>query len=174
MTRFTFDVEFYPDEVIVHGLSQGHIIVDGGLGQHSSKETQQPMMLLPSISELLNSVSSFLTSRKGSQMTFSGDDSSFVLRFVRRQEGLVAIYGGAIKDSSIIDQVSPMELVKALQQGVSTFLEGYNIQLVDVLNRASTTSNKTSSADEDIVTVWENDIWIEFWATLHRFQSFSS
>lgn len=153
--------EFLPgkeNETEISCLSQGHIIVSDGRSACSSKTTNQPMMLVLSVTELVGGLCSLVADRNGRQYSFRSVDASFGLKFIRKDNDLVIYCGSkALTEASTI-RTTCEELIASVWIALLSFQTYYQpVYIVDATNE-----------NDLVINGWEKDIDMGFQKTLDR------
>lgn len=129
MLTFTLELTDRSSSQAVHGLSRGHISVQGSQGIVTSKgrTPDQSMFIFLSIVDLLDGLSGFFEGSRSRRYAFVGNDSSFQLSIEPVKGRLFRISSQA----QTIDTITQDELIRAIWQGVTKFLERYQEDLSD-------------------------------------------
>lgn len=114
-------------EPYVPGLALGHISITVNKTTVSSRDRNPPqsMMMILSITDLLESLKLALSTAHGPGFIFTGTDSSFNIVFSRMSNGKLRL---SVK-GQIVGDVTNRELAKALLDGVQRFIREYEIEL---------------------------------------------
>jgi glutamate-1-semialdehyde aminotransferase len=118
--KFTFELLHHES---ICSLSLGHMTVVGHYGKTTSKgeSSRAAMMIFITMTDLLNGIRQLILDESIKSYNFVGVDSSFQFYVKRENSNLV------IKDSfnRKIDEVSSLQLVHSVWEGVQEFLSKY-------------------------------------------------
>lgn len=117
MLEIKFEFEDSDDELT--GLNMGHMTFSGDKGSANSKmkKPSQAMMVLISISELLDGLKIFLLSNSH-KYEFVGIDSSFIVNFEKNKDGQVNVIIGKTE----ITKSKKSEIANSVLRDVNNFL----------------------------------------------------
>lgn len=162
MFQFMFSDEFSAE---ISALSQGHLIVRGQSGECSSQAVNRPVMLIPSVTELLAGLRSFLTNMADKQFNFCGIDAFFDLKFVRQKTGNITIYcGSKVAKQHLIAITNSDDLIRSVWAAAQSLQTAYSpyIGLHDKIDHQDSVAEVKSDLNQVVVAAWETDINLEF------------